>query len=300
MKLRIKKILLYIMSYSKNKGELNNDSWTDIGTEPILDKRKTAQYLRVLKSATVPGPSKATGKNTRKKRKMSPPKDNSNQLSQGNDLFNELINEIKGLRSDIHVIKTKLTSIETTLTTFDTRLMALENENKLLRDELLIKDKQMTEFRYDIDSIEQKSKQFEVIISSPEIASLNEAVFKDEMIELAKKKLKLSENFLSRFSFRRIGKDGDWRALLTASNIENRNELLKTAKTVRPLNFYVSECLIKARQELYYNARKFKKDNNLELSIYTYYGEIFVKRNKTDKPRKVKSKLDIQNLGVTA
>ena len=207
----------------------------------------------------------------------------------------ELLTEIKGLRNDVSKMQTQLSTIETTLASFDMRINSLEKENQSLKKQLNYRDVEMNKLHYKIDSIDQRGKQLELIVSSPEVPSSSEETFKDEMKGLLKNKLKITDNFLSRLSFRRIGQDGQRKALITAANLDDKIELLKTARLLKPPNFYVTESLIKARNELFYNVRKFKKDNNLTYLAYSFHGEIYVKFSKNGQPLKVTVFSDIVN-----
>ena len=240
--------------------------------------------MKVLKNVKVPGrgrrgrggnnyrTSTNRGKQT-KKRKMSPLNDsllsnkeileentnNDNQTE--NEILIQLLGEVKGLRADIAKIDNRLNKIDDHLLAIDTRINDLEKENSHFKEKLTEKDKQIRELNYKFESFEQREKQLELIVSSPEVNSSSEATFKDNVIKIMKDKLRLSDNFLSRFSYRRIGQDGKWRALLKAQNYQGRIYIFQTTRLLKPAHFYVNESLIKSHED--YKVRKYKKDNNV-------------------------------------
>ena len=305
--------------------DFEETSWIDVNKNgdqegkqiDILDEN-SAELIKVLQNVKVPGRGRkgrarggtsnragsGRGKQA-KKRKVSPLNDsitsnmeeniNNDKLTE-NEILIQLLGEIKGLRTDIAKIDTRLNKIEDHLLAIDTRINDLERENVDFKEKLKEKEKQIKELHYKFESYEQREKQLELIISSPGVTSSSEATFKGNVIKLMKDKLKLSEDFLSRFSYRRIGQDGKWRALLKAQNYQDRIEIFQTTRLMKPTQFFVNESLIKSREDLHYRVRKYKKDNNLHYSNYSFKGEIFIKMNKTGQPIRIQDMSDIVKL----
>lgn len=298
-------------------------SWIDVnkhgdgeGNQIEFIDENSRKLMKVLKNVKVPvrgkrgrGGNNRIGNNSRgKKRKISPINDRSvsHQETQGeifsednasqNEILIQLLSEIKGLRADIAKIDNRLNNIDAHLVAVDNRLNDLENENHQLKGKLKENDRQIKDLNYKFESVEQREKHLELIVSSPEVTSLSEAAFQGGVIQIMKDKLKLSADFLSRFSYRRIGKDGKWRALLTAQNYQDRIEIFQTTRRMKPANFYVNESLIKTREDLHYKVRQFRKNNNLNFSDYSFKGEIFIKINKTGKPMKIRDISEIAGL----
>lgn len=275
-----------------------------------LDKQ-TQELIKVLKEVPAMA-SKNYGKKgprkpnvaTKKKRKLGSPNSteltSDNELSESqNNLLAALLEEVKGLRQVTSAIDTRLSNIENNLGLITARLNTLEEENKQMKDELKEKDKLLANVTYKFDSIEQKERRFQLIISSPVLSSFEEDKFKDKTINHIMDKLSLSNDFLRRFSYRRIGRDGYRRALVEAKNQEDRLELLKTARLIKPDNFYIAESLIKSREDLLYELRRQKKDKGLNFLAYSFKGEIFAKTAPSSNPYKIMNSADITRFFAT-
>ena len=224
------------------------------------------------------------------------PVENDNDDNVGNDVLVDILNELKGLRCEVSTMNARLTRLEDYFKSVDTRVEKLEQDNKALRKDLLTKDGEISKLKYQFDSIEQDKIHLDLIASGPEIASLCEATFKDDALGVIKTKLQLSDDFLARFSVKRVGAEGKLRARLAAQNKDDFTEMFKTVKTAKPEDFYLSESLTKYRQDIFYKIRKFRKDNNLQFSAYSYRGDLYVKLDPNGNSHKVFSLSDVQKL----
>lgn len=268
---------------------------------------QTRNLMDFMSKLNVPSSSKSTrgkssgrgarGKgNIAKRKRQSPSKGTSGDVDEGGDVLNAILEEMKGIRGDIAEVKVDVAEINGKFDAFEERIMALERENCILKNELKKKDVQLCDMSDRIDGVEQRERHLEIVVSSPDLSSLSEDNFKDSFVALAAGKLQLSRDFLSRFSVRRVGREGRRRALLLAPSHGDRSELFAAARTVRPANFYVSDSLIKSREDLFYEIRKYKRDNNLHFSAYSYRGEIYCKRNQNSNPVKVKSVDEVKSM----
>ena len=294
-------------------------------SESSFYDKKAQDYINILKDAPMPRgksyPRVLTNtrkSNNNKKRKISPSGDNNtgqtDQVShpnQGfNDAFSEILNEIKELRQDTNDLRqelrqdtsridNRLENIERSLVIAENKLITLEKDNKCLRDNLEKKDKEIQELKYRVDSIEQRERRFQLVVSSPEILSLGEDNFKDRVVEMLVAKLRLTKDYLdSRFSVRRIGKEDNRRALLTASSLEDKINLIKTTRKEKPNGLFMGDSLIKSREDLFYNIRKYRRDNKLKFSAFSFKGDIYIKKEEEDEPVCIRSKNEIEKLFV--
>ena len=214
------------------------------------------------------------------------------QVNQGEDVysvFNELLNEIRAMRSDIADLKTNVRDLNTKLT-------AIEEVNAKLLDSNRNKDKKIAELESRVDTLEQHAKKGQVIVSSPAISSLGEENFQDVIRGMLASKLRLSQNVLDRFSIRRIGAEGKRRALVTTKTDEDRLSIFAAARTIKPTDFYINESLTRTRDQLYYDVRMHKKNTNGNYSVYTFHGNIFIRKDSNSKPVLIKTMDDLTKL----
>ena len=108
------------------------------------------------------------------------------------------------------------------------------------------------------------------------------------MVDLVARTLHIDRRSLSNVSFQKIGITRK-KALVTAPMYRDRAALFTAAKTVKPRNFFVNECLIESREQLLYEARKLKKEKNKSFRVYSYGGEIYYRKDQNSDPILLKS-----------
>lgn len=176
------------------------------------------------------------------------------------------------------------------------KITALERTNQRLNDELIKKDQMISELRDRVDRLEKKERVNHVLIDSPAIESMAEKVFKAEMVKLLAVNLKIPPATLDRFSYAKIGNQGKKKALVIVGGPEDRAKLFSSAKTNKPDGLYVHESLIPSRGKLFYDIRQYRKNSSADFIIYTYYGDVFFKRNKEAQAKRVHSLDDVKRL----
>lgn len=261
---------------------------------------KTIELVDFMRRLSSPTPAKSSrgrgsGRAGRakvtasRKNRASLENDLSADVSVNEDILRGMMEEMKGIRGDLAAVLTKVTNLDTKFNEMEKRLSSLETENRTLKDNLKMKDVELRDLGGRMDNIEQQGKSLEVIVSSPDLSALSEINFKENFVALSAGKLRLSNEFLNRFSVRRVGKDGRMKALLRAPDHKARSELFTAARTVKPDRYYVNDSLIKSRDDLFYKIRKFKRDNNLNFSVYSFKGDICCKRDRESNSVKVHS-----------
>ena len=138
-----------------------------------------------------------------------------------------------------------------------------------------------------VDRLEMKERVNKLLVDSPAIDSMPDADFKAKMTTLLSTELKLPPATLAHYTYRKIGKQGRKRALITLRSTEDRAQFFAAARTLKPANLYINEALTPAKSRLLYEIRQFKKNSSTPFYVYTHFGEIFVKLDRNSNPVKV-------------
>jgi len=231
----------------------------------------TTEIIAALRNVEVPKAG-SSGVKSSKRKKTSPSK-NSDENNMG-PMFEELLSCMKAMEERMSKMENKLESFETVLLQ---RLDKLEEENSSLKKSLQYANTRIDELRLRIDSIEQNERRNQVVISDPSIPSSREG-FTDKIKKLIQDKLNLGHELINSLKIRRFGSENRPKALITAQNDCDKVEIIKTTRMKRPTEFYANEYLIPSRSQLLFECRKLKRDFNLEISVYTYGGEVFFKK----------------------
>lgn len=214
-------------------------------------------------------------------------------LSTSTDQDQDLIAIFTNLLKDIKVIKNEVCDLNAYVKDLSKRVTTLENENKTLKDSNKMKDVKIKELENRVDAIEQREKRYQVIVSSPEISSMCNENFGDNIKGQMAQKLGLSKNILDRFTYKRIGIEGKRKALVTVNNDEERSVIFVAAKTTKPNNFFINDALTKNRDQLFFSIRQHKKTNNDIHSVFTIKGNVYIKMTSTSNPVLIKSMDDL-------
>ncbi len=98
------------------------------------------------------------------------------------------------------------------------------------------------------------------------------------MSKLVSSKLKISENKTARYSYRKLGK-GSNTVLVTVPDLQDRSAIFRAARSIKPDVFFVSESLIRSKQQLFYELHKMKRDSRCFYSVFCVKGQLYIKRN---------------------
>ena len=223
----------------------------------------TLQLLDTLKKVEVPSQL------TRGRKKRNSPTLPTGKMAIGT-MFHEIITRMKGMED-------RMIGMGTAMEKWMEKIDKLETDNRMLKKEVNVCNKEIEVLRDWIEDLEQKERGKEIIISDPSITVSSEG-FQEKVKAIMQNKLKLYHKTLDKLKVRKIGPADKPKALIIMENLEEKIEIFRVAKEKRPNNFYVNESLIPCRRNLFFECRKIKKEMNLTVSVYTYDGEIFCKK----------------------
>ena len=221
-------------------------------------------------------------------------RENISQLQHENNLFKQDLNEV---HEKISQLQQENNSVKQDLNVKHENICQLQRETNFLKQDFKLSNEKNKALEIRINKLEQRERRDQIVISSPVINSISDTSFQTEMVKLTATTLKLrpeTTDTLKKFSFRKIGQeDGKKSALVTIPNQNVKAELFKAARKIRPTNFFVNEALIKERQRLFYEARRIKKETKSNFSVFTFRGDIFIKKTKDSDPVEINFDADI-------
>ena len=89
--------------------------------------------------------------------------------------------------------------------------------------------------------------------------------------------------------------------MLRSFDPSDRRELFATVKRLKPQNLFINESLTKEKENLFYQARQYKRVNNLRVPLYSFRGNIFFRKSSTE-PIEIKTPDDftlMKDISVT-
>ena len=195
---------------------------------------------------------------------------------------------------EINKLGAKLKSLEEDVKTLKGRLDVMNGENRKLASIVGCSKDKFEEQKSLVDDIDKKSRLLQFVITSPIFSSIEKNNFRREVKDTISTALRLSTSFLDRFVYRRIGNDGR-KIFVTALDEYDKSALFVAARTLRPQDFYVNEHLTKTNAELFFHLRKMKKDG-VFASVYSYRGDLYVKKDRDSRSICVKNLNDAKNV----
>ena len=144
-----------------------------------------------------------------------------------------------------------------------------------------------------VNIIDNQRRSDLAVVSHPSIAAAPIPGFADEVALLLSSNLKLATHDINnRYVITPIGREGHRRALIKSFYPSDRRELFTRVKSLKPHNLFVNDSLTRETDTLFYQARKFKRENNLRIPVFSKKGKIFFKL-KNANPREITSPQDI-------
>lgn len=220
----------------------------------------------------------------------------SNQNQQHDEAVLSFMNSVL---SGIKEVQNQIAGLDAKCTRALDRLEALEIENKQLRDVNNAQSDKITQLEDRIEKLEWKEHCNQIIISSPQIQSMKDDTFQQEMVRHVSTVLSLPEDRLKLHSYRKIGKERK-KALVTISDYQDRAKLFTTARTVKPDHFYINEALSEEKDKLLYDIRQYRKQSKKKFSVYSFKGRIYVKKTPEDDPVMVREVNEVKRIFETA
>ena len=209
--------------------------------------------------------------------------------------LDKLEQENKDLNSKVTTVIARLDQLEqenrnlhSKINTASTRIDQLQQENQVLRQTVNDKDRKIEDLNTRAANLEFKEPSDKLVITSPSITAMNEDNLKNEAVQLISANLKIAPTKLSTFAYMRAGKQKD-KIIVSSVKGDDRAAFFTASRTIRPQNFYVNEFLTREQSKLFYDIRQYRKNNNLEFIVYTFKGDVYVKKQVTDSPKPVRS-----------
>ena len=160
----------------------------------------------------------------------------------------------------------------------------LENDNAQMKSEIKKLGERLESMEQKTDDMEQKDLSFLLTLRCKvPPATEGGVVSMGEVKTFVKHKLKLDDDVTGKISIRKLGETEDSYVIKVDSN-KSKGQLFKKCKQEKPADFYVSEFLTKKRHKLMYDLRQLKQSDNRIERIYSFNGNIFIKKFGTAEP----------------
>ena len=272
----------------------DSDGFTADPIDGLQGERLLAALERTSRGALVPK-KRRRGRPSKKRRMTGAGSPDAS--SQGTSTIGSPLSQVPDLATSDPSISALLTELIREVKEQGRRFQELLDEAKSLKEtndslkrKIKTRDEEIVDLRFRLENLEQREKQNEVVVSCPSIESMDKENFSQPMVNLLKDKLDMSDDELSQFSFRKIGR----RALVTVPSAVLRRGVFAAARSRRPRNFFVNESLTPTRSKFFYEVRSFLKTLPDKMITYTMFGVVYIKKNKTSDPVVIKSLDDLK------
>ena len=202
----------------------------------------------------------------------------------------EILNQIKSIRVEMSK------SNQTTQTMLE-KIHTLENEKAELQTKVNTLEERVETLETTVDNFEQRQNSTKITIKCNVPAprpgtppSIN------DIKNFIKMQLNLSDADVNAISIRKLGTEGD-RYLLDVGSTSLKSTIFRKCKELEPDEFYLNEFLTMKRSKLMYDLRKKKRDDpNIDIQrVYSFNGNIFIKKRGNTEPLLIKSMTDYAN-----
>jgi exosome complex exonuclease DIS3/RRP44 len=186
------------------------------------------------------------------------------------------------------------------------KINTLEKKVSELNKELSKKNKKIDDYEIRLLKLEEKNDNKKQVKRENELIMIGSGV-KTDSPNLEESTAKFIKDVLEvpsaeHFKYKKIvGKSKSFIKIIVPST-KDKIALLQASRIKRPSNIFINESLTKQRQELLYNARKMKREaknadnTNIFFSVFTFRGDIYIKKSKDGEKVLVKNIIDLQNL----
>lgn len=213
--------------------------------------------------------------------------------------------EIKGLRKLVKLQEAKISELQNNQNNQNSsKLDSITREVDEGRSAI-----KMLQSTIESDSVERKSvsnavKQIDnlrradyAVVSHPSIANADVTGFSSKVQNLLSTTLDFSLKTLSDyFSIRPIGREGKRRALIRTFHPADRKELFTRVKRRKPAGLFINDNFSKQQEELFYQVRKFKRENRLAFPVFSKMGRVYFKKPNHQRPVEIKTVEDIAQM----
>ena len=292
-------------------------------SQPESEFENIEKIKAILQNAPAPASTPKYATKSSKPRGRPARKGNAPELNNQQCRYilpNELQELISGLITEMREMKASLISVRREFSTLIISVESLKKENESLKQELKqsdlrikqLEEKAVNEPNVDLkhqlmqsdlrvkeleeraDRREKMERAHDIVISSDKISKLPDAYFIRDAIRITSSTLKIPPQYLSQFRCKQIGhENGKKRALFTIPDVNFGKAMFNNARRIKPKGFFINESLIPSRENLFYEARKMKKDSNSKCSIYTSLGEVYGRKHGEADPVHITSAVDI-------
>ena len=201
-------------------------------------------------------------------------------------LSQKMTTEITSLKNEFKSTLSKLSQ-----EILDLKKVITEKDETIdkLKVEIAARDETIKSLEVTTERLERNANDDYVIISSPHFESLN----LDDCVKNMCRTFEIPVNDMEKNAeWRRFGQNGDQVLVRTVFH-EIKHRLFKKIRGKKSSNYFISELLTPRNDNIFYEARKHKSTHKNIYSVYTFRGQVFVKRSQTSDPVHI---YDVQDL----
>ena len=202
---------------------------------------------------------------------------------------------VKCVIEEMRKMNTKLDILSSKVDELFPRVQRLEAENIVLKDKLINSDARLAELEYRVDTVEQSKREHQLIIHSPQIDSASDNLL-NETIDRISSTLRIHQSSFQGTQVHKLGVNKNT-VLVSLGDTSLRAKIFSSLMKMKPRNFSVNEFLIKKREDLYRKIRDKKKENGSNFhSVFTFHGQIFMKKTRASNKELIKSYNDAESI----
>lgn len=207
-----------------------------------------------------------------RKGKSGRPSKEKSQITDSNAqslFFTELLNEIRTLHSKFDSFSVQISEMKSIIEEKDKALASLKKESDK-------KDVKIAELERRVDSLERKEREDYLVVTGPAI-NTSAPNLEESVKNIISSCTRIHPNKLN-FTAKKLG-NSRTQALLKLKDATLKTDLFRAFRTMKPKDMYINEYLTPANYKLAAELRKLKREKGLIHSVFTFHGQVYVKKS---------------------
>ena len=193
---------------------------------------------------------------------------------------------------ELKSIRTEMTKSNEATQAMVDKIRNLEQEKAQLQDKVKVLENKVDTLELNFDNFEQRHNATKVTVKcKPPSSRVGVPPTTNDIKSFIKTQLHLSDGDVADISIRKLGA-GNERFLVDVGSSTIKSKMFKKCKEHKPADFYLNEFLTNRRSKLQYDLRQLKRDNDSIERVYSFGGNIFVKKRNVDEPLLIKKLTD--------